>query len=108
VGAFNNATGFRINHNSGDLIVGYFGSNFTEAIALDTWKHVVFTYKQDGTEANLYLNGANVGAPLVANFNNALTSTQWMGQGWVGYVDDIVLYDVELSEAQVTELYEAY
>jgi|GEM_PF-6822797 len=108
VGAFNNATGFRINHNSGDLIVGYFGSNFTEAIALDTWTHVVFTYKQDGTEANLYLNGANVGAPLVANFNNALTSTQWMGQGWVGYVDDIVLYDVELSEAQVTELYEAY
>ncbi len=78
------------------------------------WQHVAITFKQgDANGARFFLNGQLVGvvsASALANNSNPVVigTSQWLGQEFVGVMDEVVIYDDLLSDAQVTSLFASY
>lgn len=78
------------------------------------WYHIVGTW--DGSNKRLYVNGAEIGSP-VAISASLVTTTQGarigaFGQGSFGYpfggkIAKVAVYNIGLSEAQVTQNYNA-
>jgi len=77
----------------------------------NTWVHYVTTY--DGTTANVYKNGAlfSSGAKTFNTVNNSDLFKLGISEGGqIGYfngaIDDLKIFDIELSAAQVLSLYQ--
>ena len=81
------------------------------------WHHCVATYDGSGndTGVNIYFDGSvvsttsNGSATVTGSTTNAIAA-QYSGRNgttaeWDGFMDEIAVFDVELSAAQVTELY---
>ncbi len=104
----------------GDFSVGFSGtqvtmtistpstSSATTTLALNTWHHIVGTY--DGSNIRIYKNGAlmqTTAHPGTASSNSTYlyidsgTSSNY----WTGYIDDLRIYNVTLTSAQVLDLY---
>lgn len=89
----------------------YAQARSTTAIGTGVWKHVIFT--RSGTTMKIYING--VSDTLASNVTQAgnidySTDALWIGQRngglrFNGRQDMIGLWDVELSAAEVAELY---
>jgi len=77
-----------------------------EPLAGDTWYHLAEVY--DGRNLNVYVDGklqarTPYAAPPAANPFPLV-----IGDGFVGYVDEVGLYDRALSGAEVQELYRQF
>ena len=94
----------------------YIGKNANTTITLNTWHHVSITY--DGSSSangiNVYLNSNN------DNFNNITSGTYTAmsnttepfligryagGSSSLGKIDEVAIFDVELSSTEVTNIY---
>ncbi len=105
--------GFEVIINGGTIQFYTMGSDVISATAssgdinLNAWNHVVATYNGPGTTMRLYINGAASGstgtAPAsVTNVDNLYFGTWGSGgRQFVGKLNDIRLYDVELNSTQV-------
>lgn len=91
---------------------GGFSVHPTDTTTNNTWHHLVTT--RSGTTAKLYLDGTEIGsgtnAEVGANLGDSSSLTQfgaWRGGGvWYdGKVDEIAIWDVALSSADVTAIY---
>lgn len=89
----------------------YCACTSTTAIGTGTWAHVIYT--RNGTTQKIYING--VSDTLTSVTNNAgdidySTDDLWFGQRngglrFNGRLDMMGIWDVELTQAEVTELY---
>jgi hypothetical protein len=94
--------------NGTTLTAGAFNDEFnvTSFWTTGVWHHIVLTY--DGTTARLYVDGTEV--TNSAKSWNLTRSTVVVGRNvngnsyWNGQVDDVRIYDIALSAAQVTAL----
>ena len=96
----------------------------TDNVVLSTgqWHHVVATYSGSDTRMRIYVDGTLVNSTLDPTADTTIpssirisTASTAIGsnyggaadkhQTWNGYLDDFSLWDVELTAAQVTELY---
>ena len=78
------------------------------------WNHVVVTWNDVAFTGNIYVNGVNTGAAVVGAGPIAGNAANWFwGQGaaganpFMGWLDECRVYGRELSQAEVTELYNA-
>jgi len=85
---------------------------YTSGLSADTWYHVVLTWKQSSNNVKGYLNGSSV-------FDEGQDSGQWtapfsdfvIGKGFndtrdfKGKLDEVAIWNVELSASDVTSLY---
>src|SRR6185312_11444004 len=90
------------------------GPNFTTNQVLDynTWVQVLFTYNANTGYAVCYYNGVAIDSTTLSAPNNVIRNnayiglSNWGGDGGVfGSMDDIRIYDRNLSSAEVTQLY---
>lgn len=75
----------------------------------DKWHHVVAT--KNGDEYKIYFNGnldeSASGSALCSNFQLAQDiGDLFIGKGYTGKIDDVLIYNRELTLAGVTELFE--
>jgi hypothetical protein len=79
------------------------------AISLDQWVHVAFTY--DGAQLRIYRDGTETASYAVTG--DMIASTQDIAIGnvnatdnryWNGLLDDVRIYDTDLSASEVAEL----
>ena len=86
----------------------------------DTWHHFAITHSAGlgaGTDVKIYVDGAEVSyqtqtsaTGAYGNLQNADLYTSWcVASGDVidGHIDDVRLYDVELTSTQVSDLYDS-
>lgn len=90
--------------------------NITNSTVTNEWRHVVGTwaYLKDGVYSNScnYVNGVKVLSN--SNFTNKVISVNWRifagwdvpGGKWNGNIDDPLIYNVKLTDAEVWQLYE--
>ena len=90
----------------GALIGATYGEVYaTAALATNTWTHLALTY--DGSSERLYVNGAQVASlaktGTIATSTNPLTigSDPIYGQYFAGLIDDVRVYNVALTAAQI-------
>ena len=90
----------------GAIIGGSYGEAYgTATLATNTWAHLALTY--DGTTVRLYVNGTQVSSTpktgSIATSTNALTigSDTLYGQYFQGLIDDVRVYNIALTAAQV-------
>lgn len=84
---------------------------FNQTPVLNVWKHIVCTFEQSTNTASIYINGVSVlSGPL--NMNTADNGILYLGSlfgetgsTYIGYVDDLQIYNYALSQAEVTSLY---
>ena len=90
----------------GGIMAGSSGEVFgTARLPASTWTHLAVTY--DGTTIRLYVNGAQVSS--LAKTGNLTTSTNPLtigsdpiyGQYFQGMIDDVRVYNVALTSAQI-------
>lgn len=105
--------GFEVIINGGTIQFYTMGSDVTPATAssgdidLNAWNHIVATYNGGGTTMRLYINGDLSGSTATApatvtNVENLYFGTWGSGgRQFVGKLNDIRLYDVQLTETQV-------
>ena len=85
------------------------GNNLTgtQVLATNIWYHIVFTFNNTSKTRNLYLNGVlhatNTSAGQVINTNNTFE----IGRTpfYQGLMDDVRIYEYELTANEVQELY---
>jgi len=79
----------------------------TEILATNIWYHIVFTFNNTSKTRSLYLNGifnaTNTSAGQVISTNNTFE----IGRTpfYQGLMDDVRIYEIELTPTQVQELY---
>lgn len=78
----------------------------------DQWNHVVVTWNDVGPVGRIYVNGVNTAAAVVGAGPIAGNAANWFwGQGaaganpFEGWLDECRVYGKELTQAEVTELY---
>lgn len=83
---------------------------YTPSIDITQWHHYAGTY--DGSEIRLYIDGAPVGTPTLRTGGiNADPGDLYIGRDdgqssyFNGMIDDIAIYDIALSDAEVQDLY---
>lgn len=79
------------------------------------WNHWVFTKNATTGEMKIYLNGALWHSGTNKNKMLSGITEGWVGssdqmssESYSGLLDEVMLYDVELTEAEITGLYRAY
>ena len=82
----------------------------TSAISAGEWYHVVGTY--DGTTMRLYLNNSLVSTKdvtlTIATNNQPLLIGRWLtGSSINGLIDDLMIFNRALGEAEIDEIYQA-
>lgn len=98
---------------SNTLSFYFYGDNGTYSFTNgNAWYHVAFTYKHSTKEGKLYFNGVHVasrtfGNSLQGSGSNRLGSRIWGGTGdyWTGNLDEVRIWNVERSAAQIEESY---
>ncbi len=81
----------------------------TISLATNVWYHAFGVY--DGSNINLYLNGAFVGQTAVSNLNIGNATNLRIGSGgggsdaFDGLIDDVRVYNRALSAAEIAALY---
>ncbi len=90
----------------GGIFSGSYGETFgTSTLALNTWSHLALTY--DGSALRLYVNGVQVASKAqtgtLATSSNPLQigGDSIYGQYFSGRIDEVRVYNVALSAAQV-------
>jgi formylglycine-generating enzyme required for sulfatase activity len=91
---------------------------FTSSSNLNAWKHITFVYSGTLGSALFYVNGVAQGATIV----NGSSSTQlqtantqlringvvdYPGQGFIGAIDEVRVYNRALNASEVSQLYAA-
>jgi hypothetical protein len=83
----------------------------TTLVGLNEWHHVVGTF--DGTSLRLYVDSVEEpGSPVAytgpINDDDLPVwigaNAAWSGRGFVGRIDEVLVYDVALSPAEVLDL----
>ena len=81
-------------------------------LVVNTWTHLAVTFS--GTTARIFVNGVQVAEKTDnSTFTGAASPAPMKigqydtGEGWVGQMDDVRLYDVALTPAQVLQIYNA-
>ena len=90
----------------GAIIGGNNGEAFgTPALAVNTWTHLAATY--DGSALRLYVNGnltgttAKTGAITASTAALTIGSDPFYGQYFAGLIDEIRIYNIALTQAQI-------
>ena len=90
----------------GAIIGGSHGEAFgTTALTANTWAHLALTY--DGTAVRFYVNGNLTGTTTktgtISSSTGALTigSDPFYGQYFAGLIDEIRVYNIALTQAQI-------
>jgi hypothetical protein len=83
------------------------------ALANTSWKHLVATWNQVDNTMKVYINGVLVNSdtgvadcgqgPVTVNDEGDL----YIGTGFTGNIDDIAIYNREITAAEVTQLFES-
>lgn len=88
----------------------YHGGDYraaTTALTTGRWYHVVYTYNSSGNAVKMYLNGNQDYSGTVADANSG--SEVHIGVGYNGYfngkIDEVRIYNRELSATEITQLY---
>jgi hypothetical protein len=88
-------------------------STAVNSVVLNTWYSVGFTYSgsSENTGLKLYINGSDVtAAPSGGPLDGSLLTNDavWIGRGdansWFGEIDDVRVYDIEMSAGQVSAI----
>ena len=95
------------NRPAGGAIIGgaYAEAYATASLATNTWAHLAVTY--DGSAVRMYVNGIQVGSAAktgsITTSSNPLTigSDSFYGQYFQGLIDEVRVYNVALSAAQI-------
>ncbi|TWU04786.1 LamG-like jellyroll fold domain-containing protein [Stieleria varia] len=80
-------------------------------VTLQSWLHVVMT--ADGEVLRLYEDGRQVASITCSSVADSETDVMWFGTDsggqnlWDGRIDEVALFDRELSDAEVLDLYQA-
>jgi hypothetical protein len=84
---------------------------YLQSTSLNVWKHIVCTFEQSTNTARLYIDGvlraSNVFSLSTAN-NGILYLGSLFGETgsrYIGFLDDLQIYNYALSNAEVTNLY---
>lgn len=90
----------------------------TQTLNVDTWYHLAVVYDASAGEADFYVDGSAVGATQTglpnsihdnaSGFTLGAADASNPGNFLDGKMDDAVLYDVELSSAEVSTLHGEY
>ena len=94
------------------------GITSAQSFSVDTWYHIVCTYDGNGSEAGLkiYING-NIASIASSSAGTYVASANDVGvlvfgkntfnldRSLDGYMDEIALFDVELTPTQVNDIY---
>ena len=115
--------GYGVWYTAGNLRFTYSttGSNqidklFAFTPTLETWYHIVCTYNSGTGTTNYYVNGASIGAPQTGTTGSLYNNTQtfYLGDSGAvfgkldGAMQDTMMWDAELTAAEVEDLYNAY
>jgi hypothetical protein len=99
------------------IFAGFFDGDWYRAessktISKDTWLHIGYSYDASAGEIRLFWNGseeATANAPTSAPSGSGGLSVGRYGfnnsRYWDGIIDDVRLYNVELSEQQFSDIY---
>lgn len=77
------------------------------SLVTDTWYHGAYTFngtKGGFEDGNLYLNGQNVNE-IDIDWMHPLDRIDWIGHKFPGEVDEVSLWNVELTPAEILEIY---
>jgi hypothetical protein len=84
----------------------------TNALPVNTWKHLVFTYENSSSTAKVYLDGVLVNSGSFPAWNTAVNSTFYLGSlfggntgNFTGDIDDLKIYNTALTDAQILNLF---
>ncbi|MBI5392279.1 LamG domain-containing protein, partial [Candidatus Woesearchaeota archaeon] len=83
------------------------------AITTGSWYHIVYTRSNDNKTDKIYINGVNQTGTTINSYtfvdNTFLKGIGYGTSGlqyFTGGIDDLIVFNYELSQAQVTELYQ--
>ena len=98
-----------------NLFQGYIGADNIAASSMscsrDQWHHVVLTFDGSLDTLNLYVDNRGPYAASSTDSIDNLGNEWWLGskwslpEYWVGMIDDVVIYERALSDAEVRALY---
>ncbi len=101
--SFNSTTMYNFSYSS--------NLSYATSTVVNNWKHMVYTYEQSTGVAKIYIDGVlkNSGTFSAWNTGNYgkfyLGSIFGSGSEYVGYVDDLKIYNYAISAADVTALF---
>lgn len=111
--SYNNGKIFRFQDNGIEILLDAEGSpearyNLPDTIA-GIWQHLAATY--DGNSVKMFVNGILVDSTerigtIAINPNPLLIGKSGFGEYFPGVIDDIIIYNVGLSNSQVADLYQ--
>ncbi len=103
------AVHFKLNYGMLNVGINGFGNDVVGVTPVysDEWTHIALTISE--TEVVMYLNGmvdafADVTAPLELVIGDATVGAWNLDREWTGMMDDVRIYDVALSEAEIDSL----
>jgi len=95
--------------------VGFYGTSLLTSTppALNTWEHYVITYDRTTTYGDIYKDGSKVVSSGSAS--NSAASGSWVighkestaihGDSWQGLIDEVIIWNKQLSETQIKAIY---
>ena len=89
----------------GNFVFQTFGNDhdFGGTSNANTWIHAILTY--NGASAKLYVNGILIGQSINFTLNTQNTAFKIGGNGAIVEFDDLKIFNYELTQAQVTSLF---
>ncbi len=98
---------------SNSLFFGIGSSFFSPSATLSTnqWYHIVATFDDDEDEVRMYIDGVEVlseatNASLTPNTDDLYIGSNWEEyKWWEGLIDDVRLYEVALTSAEIADIY---
>jgi hypothetical protein len=75
-------------------------------VPLNQWTHLAVTCKDSTGAVTMYINGSPVLVDIGGtNCYNNVSQAYNIGTGWTGYLDDVRIYQKELSASELRQLY---
>uniref|UniRef100_UPI004049A7ED LamG-like jellyroll fold domain-containing protein n=1 Tax=Flavobacterium sp. TaxID=239 RepID=UPI004049A7ED len=84
---------------------------YATSTVINVWKHVVFTYSETTNTAKIYVNGSLANSGSHPSWNTGNSTTFYLGSlfgtasPYLGDIDDLKIYDYELTDSQIANLY---